>query len=179
MIYRQNIAIIGLFTSFNVETARVLADDFGLHFLDANRCLEYTVSYSIRQIIEDYGNEYFIKCERKFYKEFADFDETVIGCSATAMLNASNIESLRRKCYIIMLTANENISLRRFRNDPDNNLKDLITDNYDSIIQSIHKDILPLCDIVINTDRMTPVRAATKVGFEFSQYIQQLEAVKA
>ena len=95
------------------------------------------------------------------------------------MLNASNIESLRRKCYIIMLTANENISLRRFRNDPDNNLKDLITDNYDSIIQSIHKDILPLCDIVINTDRMTPVRAATKVGFEFSQYIQQLEAVKA
>jgi len=170
-MYRRNIAVIGLFTAFNVETARVIADDFGLHFLDGNKYLEYDITYSIRKILEDFGEEYFLKCELKNYKTLSEFDATAIGVSATALLNAENIKNLRKTSYIVMLNANEQSTKRRFKLDLDNNLKETILKDYENIMNKINSEIVPLCDIVINTDRMTPVRAARYIEGEMIKLI--------
>lgn len=171
MVYRQNIAIIGLFTGFNMECARVMADDFESHFLDANKYLEYNVTYTIRQIIEDYGIDYFLKCERKTYKELMDFNNSIIGVSSTALLQPDNIRNLRKSSYIIMLKANEQITKRKFLKDPQNNLKEFMLNDFVTITKTINEVIEPLCDIIVDTYRMTPVRAATYAENELTKLL--------
>lgn len=178
MVYRQNIAIIGLFTGFNLETARVLAELSKLRFLDSIQYLEYQVTYSIRQIIEDYGEEFFLKCEAKAYRELSEFDAAIIGASATALLNPENIRKLRKTSYIIMLTANRDLTRKRFLRDPDNYLKDNFTDQDGQIKEEIIDAVTPLCDIIIDTEKTTPIRAAYRARAEFLKLIlkQQEEA---
>ncbi|MGI6702265.1 MAG: shikimate kinase [Christensenellales bacterium] len=170
-MYRQNIAVIGLFTAFNAETARVIADEFELLFLEANKYLEWDITYSIQEIIKDFGEEYFIKCEAKTYKALSEFTTSSIGASATALINKDNIVNLRKSSYIVMLTAGEQITKRRLSLDPENYMKEYFLRDYDNIIKKINEEIVPLCDIIINTDFMTPVKAAKRVEGELKKLI--------
>lgn len=176
MTYRKNIAIIGLFTSFNIETALVVADNLGLHFLDANRCIEYNVTYPIREIIEEYGIDYYLKCEKKIYRELSEFEDISIGVSSSALIDTDNIRNLSKTCYMVYMQANEESTLRRFRKDPENYLKELILNDYKNIIDRIEREIKPLCDVIIDTDRMTPVRVAGKAINELAKLAHETEA---
>lgn len=175
MNYRHNIAIVGLSTSFNVETARVVADDLELHFMDANRYLEFSISYRIDQIIEDFGKEYFLKCEKKIYKELQSYTNSVFGVSMTALLNKENIINLKKTSYIVLLKANSEITKKRFNQDYDNHMKEYIYKEYDQDISKIYEEIQQLSDIVVFTNKMTPVRAAQKVEQEMTKLILEAE----
>lgn len=175
MVYRHNIAIIGLFTSFNIETARVISDDFGLRLLDSIKFLEYNLTYELSRVIEDYGTEYFLKSEARAYRELREYNDSVIGVTATALLNSDNIRNLRESSYIILLKANELTTIRRFRQDPNNYLKE----EFKNILEKIDTKYTSLADIIVDIDRLTPVGVAHRVEDELKNYIEAMEAEKA
>lgn len=172
MSYRQNIAILGLFTSYNIETARVIADDYDLHFLDSNQFLEYNMTYRVDEILNDFGEDYLLKCEEKAYKELSEFDKSVIGTSATALLNKNNVLNLKKNCYVILLMARKvNTNKRRLRNDNNIYLKENLTNDINSIIEFANQEIAPICDLVVEIDGLSPVRAGRKCEDALSELL--------
>jgi shikimate kinase len=174
MEYRENIAIIGLSTGYNLRVAKVISDDYSLRFTDTVRFLEYFTTYSILELIQDI--QYHDKSERAFYKELSEYNTICMGVSATALRNAENIKNLKQKSYIIYLSATREVLKRRFLTDPENYLKEEILRDFDSYFSYVEREIIPLADIVVDSFRLSPVSAAIRAEEMLAEYFQIMEA---
>lgn len=174
MEYRENIAIIGLSTGYNLRVAKVISDDYSLRFTDTVRFLEYFTTYSIGELLQDI--EYHDKSERAFYKELSEYDTICSGVSVTALRNLENIINLKKKSYIIYLSATKEALKRRFLTDPENYLKSYMGRDFDSFYSYVEREIIPLADIVVDSFRLSPVSAAIRAEEMLAEYFQVMEA---
>ena len=110
---RGNIVLIGFMGTGKSAVGRVLATRIRKEFFETDRMVEKKTGKSIPEIFEEGGEDRFREHEMEVVREAAEAENAVISCGGGVVLNPCNVETLREKGVIVLLTASPDSILRR------------------------------------------------------------------
>ena len=126
----KNIFIVGSMGSGKTSIGKILAKKNHLSFLDTDHEIIRSSGYSIPDIFEKFGEEYFRELETKQLKEMYGMKNHVISTGGGIILKKQNIELIKDLGIVIFLDISINSQINRVKNRKnrplinDNNLKD-------------------------------------------------------
>ena len=126
----KNIFIVGSMGSGKTSIGKILAKKNHLSFLDTDHEIIRSSGYSIPDIFEKFGEEYFRELETKQLKKMYGMKNHVISTGGGIILQKQNIELIKDLGIIIFLDISINSQIDRVKNRKnrplinDNNLKD-------------------------------------------------------
>ncbi len=126
----KNIFIIGSMGSGKTSIGKILAKKNHLSFLDTDHEIIRSSGYSIPDIFEKFGEEYFRELETKQLKKMYGMKNHVISTGGGIILQKQNIELIKDLGIVIFLDISINSQINRVKNRKnrplinDNNLKD-------------------------------------------------------
>ena len=112
---RRNVVLIGFMGVGKTTVGEVLASILKKRFVGTDDLVAELAKKSIPRIFKEDGELRFRELEMKVVKQVSEEDDIVIDCGGGVVLNRLNIERLRRKAAIVLLTASPEIILRRIR----------------------------------------------------------------
>lgn len=115
----RNIVLIGFMGTGKSEVGHLLARRLGWSFIDTDRRVETREHASIAQIFARRGEAYFRETEARVIAEVAAKPDTVIATGGGAVLKPSNMMHLRRRGWIVSLTAPPEVLQRRLSQTAD------------------------------------------------------------
>ena len=116
--------------SGKTSIGKILAKKNHLSFLDTDHEIIRSSGYSIPDIFEKFGEEYFRELETKQLKEMYGMKNHVISTGGGIILKKQNIELIKNLGIVIFLDISINSQINRVKNRKnrplinDNNLKD-------------------------------------------------------
>ncbi len=99
----QRIFLVGFMGSGKSTIGRLLANDLGYAFLDADDYIEKKMDLSISRIFEIFGEDYFRNIEREVIQDFKEMDEIVIATGGGMPCFFDNMEQLNQAGETIFL----------------------------------------------------------------------------
>lgn len=112
----ENIAIIGLDREQSYETAKLLASELDMHFLDTIELFEFdNIPRTLSDMIKEYGLLYFRKKEKGALKYASEFSQTIIHCESGMAMRKANFSSLKENCLIIYLHNSASVIERKLK----------------------------------------------------------------
>lgn len=99
----MNIVLTGFMASGKTEISKAVAAISKYTLADTDELIEKEMNMTINEIFDKYGEEYFRKIEKAVIKKAAENDNTIISTGGGVVLDASNIDILRRTGIIINL----------------------------------------------------------------------------
>ena len=126
----KNIFIVGSMGSGKTSIGKILAKNNHLSFLDTDHEIIRSCGYSIPDIFEKFGEEYFRELETEQLKEMCGMKDHVVSTGGGIILQKQNIELIKDLGIIIFLDISINSQIDRVKNRKnrplinDNNLKD-------------------------------------------------------
>lgn len=126
----KNIFIVGSMGSGKTSIGKILAKNNHLSFLDTDHEIIRRCGYSIPDIFEKFGEEYFRELETKQLKKMYGMKNHVISTGGGIILQKQNIELIKDLGIVIFLDISINSQINRVKNRKnrplinDNNLKD-------------------------------------------------------
>ncbi|MBT3697387.1 MAG: shikimate kinase [Gammaproteobacteria bacterium] len=126
----KNIFIVGSMGSGKTSIGKILAKKNHLSFLDTDHEIIRSSGYSIPDIFEKFGEEYFRELETKQLKKMYGMKNHVISTGGGIILQKQNIELIKDLGIVIFLDISINSQINRVKNRKnrplinDNNLKD-------------------------------------------------------
>jgi shikimate kinase len=165
-VRRDNIVLIGMRGTGKTTIARALARKLGMKQLDLDQIMSEKLSLSTPEIVAKHGWGYFRDQEAIIAKDIAGMKGVLISTGGGIVLRPDNIDALGRNGVIVLLSASLYTMVRRLegsRNRP------ALTDKKTlrSEIQQVRRERQHLyqaaADVVINTDGLTPSRAADRI----------------
>jgi len=104
---KNSIALIGFMATGKTTIGKALARYLGneYEFIETDELVIKLSGKSIPEIFSEDGEEVFRQLERKVCKNVASLEKIVISCGGGIVLNPLNISDLKKKCFIILLTA--------------------------------------------------------------------------
>lgn len=113
----KNIVLIGLMGAGKSTVGRMLAEKFGLSFVDTDELIEQEAKISISKIFSLYGEIYFRELESQVIKRVSVQDSQVISTGGGVVENSENIVNLKRNGIVIYLKASPLELYRRIKQD--------------------------------------------------------------
>ena len=157
----MNIILTGFMGTGKSAVGRRLARRLGMEYLDTDELIEEREGSKIYHIFEKKGEPYFRKVEAAMVREVSHLDNHVISTGGGVVLKDENIKALRRNGFIICLTANPEVILKRTERiqdrpllnepDPEKRIKELLRMRrayYEKADFSIDTSKLPVEEIV-------------------------------
>jgi len=92
---------------------QMLARRWGWQFVDTDALVEQKVGYSVAQIFDRFGEEYFRQQETEVLRSLENQHRLVIATGGGVPTRAENVCSLRRHAVIVLLTAQPEVILQR------------------------------------------------------------------
>ena len=126
----KNIFIVGSMGSGKTSIGKILAKNNHLSFLDTDHEIIRRCGYSIPDIFEKFGEEYFRELETEQLKEMCGMKDHVVSTGGGIILQKQNIELIKDLGIVIFLDISINSQIDRVKNRKnrplinDNNLKD-------------------------------------------------------
>lgn len=109
----MNIILMGYRCTGKTTAGRCLAERMGLPFYDTDELVERKMRRTIPQIVADQGWHTFREAESEVIRELSGADHSVIALGGGAVLDARNVESLKRKgLFVWLFAAPETIAAR-------------------------------------------------------------------
>ncbi|TET29574.1 shikimate kinase [Candidatus Aerophobetes bacterium] len=109
----MNIILTGFMGTGKSAVGRKLAKRLDMEYLDTDELIEEREGSKIYHIFEEKGECYFRKVESAMVREVSRLDRYVISTGGGVVLKDENIKALRRNGFIICLTANPEVILKR------------------------------------------------------------------
>jgi shikimate kinase len=109
----KNIVLTGFMGTGKSSTGKLLAYRLGKSFVDIDQQIEKQMGMSIPEIFAKFGEEAFRAKEHEVVARISQYKNAVIATGGGVVLNARNMECLRKKGIIICLTANPDVILER------------------------------------------------------------------
>ncbi len=104
---KNSIALIGFMatgkTIIGKELVKQLGNDY--QFIETDQMVVKMAGKSINKIFKEEGELIFRRYEKDACKNASNLKKTVVSCGGGVILNEKNIRNLKKKCYIILLTA--------------------------------------------------------------------------
>lgn len=109
----MNIILMGYRCTGKTSAGRRLAERMGLPFYDTDALVERKTRRAIPQIVADQGWQAFREAESEVIRELSGADHGVIALGGGAVLDARNVESLKRDgLFVWLFAAPETIAAR-------------------------------------------------------------------
>lgn len=161
-MYKRNIAVVGGMRNVNIKVGRMIAEELEMNTVLVEDTIEYVNNSDIPSLVRDFGTEYYYALEDSAIDDIVNrCDNSVIATTGTMALNVPSIEKLKKVAYIILLTADDETTLRRIDKDRMCFLKDDLLEKSHSLLRNIAIKIAPLSDAVIDTTRILPDAAVS------------------
>ncbi|MBQ9030780.1 MAG: type I 3-dehydroquinate dehydratase [Parasporobacterium sp.] len=153
----KRVFLIGFMGTGKTAVANCLANKYGLSKIDLDAYIEQKEHSSIADIYNIYSEEVFRSKETKYLRKIINKDYRVVSLGGGAVLKEENVQLIKEKGIIILLTANPETIVQRIKNDK---TRPLIGDNMDlDYIRGLmsQRDQLyqNVADLVISTDDKT------------------------
>jgi len=105
---KDSIALIGFMATGKSTVGKALKEYLGKDhkFIETDQLIVEMAGKSIQNIFSEDGEEKFREYEIEACKKAANFKKAVISCGGGIVLNKTNIENLKKTCYIVLLTTN-------------------------------------------------------------------------
>jgi len=112
---KDSIALIGFMATGKSVVGKALKEHLGKDytFIETDLLIVKMAGKSIPKIFAEDGEALFRKYELKACKKAAQLTKSIISCGGGVVLNEVNIESLKQKCHIVLLTATAEVIYRR------------------------------------------------------------------
>jgi shikimate kinase len=162
----KNIVITGFMGTGKTTVGKMLAEDYGLGFVDTDELIEKKAGdRRISEIFEKSGEAYFRKIEKDVIRDVSLRENVVISTGGGATADKENLSLFKKKSIIICLTARPEVILERIRKeegirpllsveDPLKRIKDLL---------DIRREAYMKSDIIIDTSDLTPGEVAERI----------------
>lgn len=116
-LFPYNIVLIGFMGTGKSTVGNYLAQFLGMEVLDTDQMIEERIGMDISSIFEQYGEGFFRELEKTAVKEGARRDNVIISCGGGVVLRAENIQKLREKGRVVLLTAQPETLYNRLKDD--------------------------------------------------------------
>ncbi|MCJ7771247.1 shikimate kinase [Candidatus Bathyarchaeota archaeon] len=114
---KRNVALIGFMGVGKTTIGEALASRLKKRFVRTDDLIVELAKRPIPQIFREEGESRFRELEMEVVKQVSEEDNVVIDCGGGVVLNRVNIQRLRNKAKIVLLTASPETILRRVKND--------------------------------------------------------------
>jgi len=118
----MNIVLIGYRGSGKSTVGSRLAARLQMKFVDTDDLVESKEGH-ISDIVKSKGWDHFRNLEKTIIEEISKGDHLVIAPGGGAVLDADNVEALKRNGFIIWLKADQQTLLKRMNQDPGTNAR--------------------------------------------------------
>ena len=112
---KDSIALIGFMATGKSVVGKTLKDHLGINytFIETDLLIVKMAGKSISKIFSEDGETLFREYELEACKQAAQIKKSIISCGGGVVLNKRNIETLKQKCHIVLLTATPEVIYRR------------------------------------------------------------------
>ena len=163
---KTSIALIGFMGTGKTAVAKVLTQKLGKEFIELDAIIVKKAGKSIPEIFHQDGEVCFRELEIEAAREVANKRNAVIACGGGVVLNAINIDRLKKESVIIYLTASPAVILKRTSGDKNGRPLLDVTDRAQQI-KTMLKIRQPFynqaADIKVNTSGLTIEAVADKI----------------
>ncbi len=114
----RNIILIGYRGTGKTSVGRELARRLNRPFHDTDVLVEAREGRSIQDMVDQEGWAFFREREKAALRSLETIHRCVVATGGGAVLDPENVRVLKAMGWIVLLTAEEGILVRRMRNDP-------------------------------------------------------------
>jgi len=114
---KSNVVLIGFMGVGKTTVGEALASRLKKRFARTDDLIVELAKKPIPQIFREDGESRFRELEMEVVRQVSEEDNSVIDCGGGVVLNRVNIERLRKKSTIVLLTASPEKILRRLKKD--------------------------------------------------------------
>ncbi len=171
----MNIILIGFRGTGKTATGRLVAEQLGWEFIDADDYLQKKAGKDIATIFDEGGEKAFREMEESVIAELCELEHKVIGAGGGAVLNKKNIKNMKKGGMVILLEADADVIYERLRADEKTrSQRPRLTDRdlHDEIVHLLEyrrKYYDRAADFRIDTSHLTPNEAAQKAITAFKE----------
>ncbi|MEI6971726.1 MAG: shikimate kinase [bacterium] len=162
---RRNIALLGFMGTGKTTVGRILAEQFGMTFVDMDHVIEERAGKSVARIFAEDGEPHFRALERGLVVELVARTGLVVGAGGGVVLNTDNVRDFERSGLVVCLTAEPAVILGRLAGDSSRPLLD--GDEKGARIVKLLESRRALYDAIrhkIDTSSLTPAEVATRIA---------------
>jgi shikimate kinase len=113
----MNIVLIGYRCTGKTSVGLALSKRLGKALVDADDYIEVKAKTSISDMVAIEGWDFFRAKEREAIRELSSLDDHIIAPGGGAVLDAENVENLKRNGVVVLLEATTQTILERMRSD--------------------------------------------------------------
>ena len=113
----MNVVLIGYRCSGKSVVGETLAAKLCWKMLDTDRLIEDLTCQPVEKLVSLHGWSYFRKIESSIVKKVSAMDRIVLSTGGGVVMDAGNIDSLKRNGWLIWLDCKPEVLIKRMEND--------------------------------------------------------------
>ncbi len=130
---------------------------FGFQKIEMDEQIIREQGMSISEIFEKKGEGYFRDLETELVKRISDMDEVVVSCGGGTVMRQCNVDAMKKKGVIILLTATPQTVYQRVKNSHNRPLleKNMNPEYIEQLMEARRSKYEAAADYIIQTDDRT------------------------
>ena len=109
----RNIVLVGFMGTGKTRIAKALSEKLGMKYISTDELIEEKEKASISDIFSKKGEGYFRKAEKGVVKDVSLMENVVVDAGGGVVIDAQNVENLKKKGIIVCLWAEPEVILER------------------------------------------------------------------
>lgn len=161
----KNIVLVGLMGAGKTSVGRLLAEKFGLDFIDIDEFIEINSKMSVSEIFSKYGEGWFRELEKDAIIVISKKNGSVVSTGGGALENEENLKNFQKNGTLIYLKTSPQILFERVKKQ--NNRPLLQNENPLETLKILLKkreNNYLKADIIIETDKKTKEEIVKEIG---------------
>ncbi|MCD6317744.1 3-dehydroquinate synthase [Candidatus Aerophobetes bacterium] len=161
----MNIVLVGFMGTGKSRIGKLLARRLGMEYLDTDEIIEKRERKSIYQIFKEEGEDYFRKVESEVVEKVAKLNGYVIATGGGVVLKQVNVNFLRKKGFIICLTAEPQIIWQRVKHNNQRPLLSGFSNPREKVRKLLNRraPFYSKADITIDTSYLSEEKVVDKI----------------
>lgn len=113
----KNVFLIGFMGSGKSTIAACLSQDYGMEVVEMDEVIAKREKMSIPDIFAQKGEAYFREAETRLLQEIEEDGHKVVSCGGGVVLREENVQEMKKKGQIVLLSAKPETILERVKGD--------------------------------------------------------------
>jgi shikimate kinase len=170
---KSNIVIAGFMASGKTTVGKLLEELTGKRLVDTDSVIGEEAGMSIKGIFEKKGEEYFRSLERKTVREAASRKNMIIALGGGAVLDARNVEELKRTGIIYLLEVEPGEVSRRAGSCEERPLLGNEKGEIEKLMRAREGAYIAAADVVFDTKDLSPRDIAEAIARDFDKRVME------